>query len=70
VTNKSKNKKEKFNMKKSQIYNWAQCAVLESNNITTLSKIEMIRELISAEDLALYSEAQEEKKAGETDEAV
>lgn len=52
-------------MKKSQIYNWAQCAVLEANNLTTPTKLEMLRELMNAEDLALYTE-----KEAETEQAV
>jgi hypothetical protein len=52
-------------MKKSEIYKYAQCAVVDVPNLTTLSKLEVLRELMSQEDLALFCEKQEEEKQEE-----
>jgi hypothetical protein len=52
-------------MKKSEIYKYAQCAVVDVPNLTTLSKLEVLRELMSQEDLALFCEKQEEEKVEE-----
>ena len=53
-------------MKKSQMYQWAQCAVLESPNMTTMTKLDILRVLFGDEDIELYREKQEaEKKAQE-----
>ncbi len=48
-------------MKKSLMYEYAQCAVVDSPNLTTPTKLEILRELMRREDLELYSEKQEEK---------
>lgn len=55
-------------MKKSTIYMLAQCAVLGSDmNETT--KLTVLRELMSQEDLAIFCEEQEVKREAQ-DEAV
>ena len=46
-------------MKKSLMYEYAQCAVLESPNLTTLTKLEVLRELMAREDTAKFVEQQE-----------
>lgn len=43
-------------MKKSQIYKAAQIAVLAYTAMNATAKIEVLRELFTAEDLALFSE--------------
>jgi hypothetical protein len=55
--------------KKSKMYNWAQCAVLETTNLTTPTKLEILRLLMQDEDVALFTEEQEAKKECE-DETV
>ena len=52
-------------MKKSQMYVLAQCSVIESPNMTAMTKLEIIRELIEAEDLELYKEKRAEEEAKE-----
>lgn len=47
-------------MKKSEIYHLAQIAVINSPSITPESKIEVLRELIDKEELALFCESREE----------
>ena len=49
-------------MKKSEMYKYAQCAVVDVPNLTTLSKLEILRELMAKEDVALFVEEQEEKE--------
>jgi hypothetical protein len=46
-------------MKKSEIYNLAQIAVLKSQCISPENKIEMLRVLFEDEDLAIYCEDRE-----------
>ena len=48
-------------MKKSAIYRKAQFAVLDSERIYNDEKLEILRELFTAEDLELYRERQAEK---------
>lgn len=48
-------------MKTSEIYWLAQCAVLDSQ-LTVKTKLEIVRELIEKEDVALYCENKEEKE--------
>ncbi len=43
-------------MKKSEMYKMAQCAVVDVPNLTTLTKLEILRELMAKEDLALFTE--------------
>lgn len=52
-------------MKKSEIYKTAQCVVIDNQLLRTTDKLEILRELMDAENLAKYSETQEEKKKGE-----
>lgn len=53
-------------MNKSEIYRIAQYAVLNCSSIGNKDKIDILRELIAQEDLALFVEKQEEVKANET----
>ena len=54
-------------MKKSEIYKLAQVAVVSSfNGLKEEQKLEIMRELIKQEDLALFVEKQAEEKANET----
>ena len=55
-------------MKKSEIYNLAQCTVLNSG-LRNETKLEVLRELMSQEDLAIFCEEQEVKREAQ-DEAV
>lgn len=48
--------------KTSWIYRMAQMAVLESNSLTEFNKLEILRELIAQEDLALFAEKREEEE--------
>lgn len=48
--------------KTSWIYRMAQLAVLESSSLTEFNKLEVLRELIAKEDVALFVEEQEEKE--------
>lgn len=59
-------------MKKSDLYQYAQCAVVDSPNLTTLTKLDILRLLFADEDLELYKErkAEEEAKKEKADEAV
>ena len=50
-------------MKKSEIYKLAQCAVLESITLDTYTKLDILHELISDENLALFAEKQNEKES-------
>ena len=52
-------------MKKSEIYRLAQVAVQEHNGLNTRYKLEILRELMRQEDLALFCEQQEEEKVEE-----
>lgn len=49
-------------MKKSLIYKLAQVAVMNHDGLTDLNKLEIMRELIAQEDLALFVEKQEEEE--------
>lgn len=49
-------------MKKSDIYKMAQIAVLGSNNISPGMKLDIIRELMEKEDVALFTEEREAKE--------
>lgn len=49
-------------MKKSEIYHLAQMAVLNTATISPENKLEIIKELMEGESLALYSEGLEEKE--------
>ena len=51
-------------MKKSEIYRMAQIAVLNSN-FSNLDKLEVMRELIDREDMAILVEKRETEKAVE-----
>lgn len=54
-------------MKKSALYRIAQLAVLNSDKIYHVDKLEVLRELMAGEDLALLVEKKEEKEnANET----
>lgn len=59
-------------MKKSELYQYAQCAVVDSPNLTTLTKLDILRLLFADENLELYKErkAEEEAKKEKADEAV
>lgn len=46
-------------MKKSDIYKAAQCAVIDYNGMKPTTKLEILRELMAKEDLALFTEKQE-----------
>ena len=46
-------------MKKSEIYKKAQLLVLNGGRLNEEEKLEMLRELIAAEDLALFTEQKE-----------
>lgn len=48
-------------MKKSEIYRLAQGAVVLCHDLCVADKLNVLRELISQEDLALYCEEREEK---------
>lgn len=52
-------------MKKSELYHLAQIAVVLSPAITPETKIEVLRELIDKEELEIFCEEQEAKKAAE-----
>lgn len=49
-------------MKKSEMYKYAQCAVVDIDNLTTLTKLEILRELMKMEDVSKFTEEQEEKE--------
>lgn len=52
-------------MKKSEIYAMAQNAVLNSTLIGNREKLEILRELMDKEDVALFCEKQKEKENAE-----
>ena len=52
-------------MKKSEIYKYAQGAVIECDQLAVPTKLAILRELIAQEDLALFCEEQEEKENAE-----
>ena len=52
-------------MKKSEIYKYAQGAVCECDQLTIPTKLEILRELMHKEDVALFTEKQEEKESAE-----
>lgn len=49
-------------MKKSLIYKCAQVAVMNHVGMTDSNKLDILRELIAQEDLALFIEKQEEEE--------
>ena len=49
-------------MKKSVIYELAQIAVVENENFDSEIKLEVLRELMQKEDLAIFVEKQEAKE--------
>lgn len=49
-------------MKKSEIYRLAQVAVLTNDSFRVQDKLAILRELIDKEDVALFTEKQEEKE--------
>ena len=49
-------------MKKSEIYKAVQCAVINHAPFTAHEKLEILRELMAAEDIAIWSEKHEEKQ--------
>ena len=53
-------------MKKSEIYHYAQIAVLNAAAIAPETKLEVLRVLIDDESLATYTEEQEDSKNAET----
>lgn len=50
-------------MKKSEIYKAAQCAVLAHAGMKETTKLEILRELMAKEDLALFTEKKEEEES-------
>ena len=48
-------------MKKSEIYHLAQYAVLSDSAIANYQKLQILRELMDKEDVALYCEKQEKE---------
>lgn len=48
-------------MKKSEIYKFAQIAILHEQDMSAGAKLEVLEELMDAEKLALWREKQEEK---------
>lgn len=48
-------------MKKSEIYHLAQHAVMTATGMTNCCKLEILRELMDKEDVALYCEKQEKE---------
>jgi hypothetical protein len=54
--------KGEITMKKSDIYKMAQIAVLGSNNISPGMKLDIIRELMEKEDVALFTEERAEEE--------
>ena len=52
-------------MKKSEMYKYAQCAVVDVPNLTTLSKLEILRELMERERLEKFREERDEEKVNE-----
>lgn len=50
-------------MKKSEIYKVAQVAVLRADKIGDCTKLDVLRELMAKEDIALFAEKQEEGHA-------
>lgn len=50
-------------MKKSELYYLAQQAVLTATGLNNSRKLEILRELMGAEDLALFREKKEEGEA-------
>lgn len=53
-------------MKKSVAYHLAQIAAVNSPHISPENKLEVLRVLMAAEDLAIFCEEQEEKENAET----
>ena len=49
-------------MKKSLIYKCAQASVLNDNRLTDNNKLEILRELMDKEDVAIYCEKKEEEE--------
>ena len=47
---------------KSALYKMSQIAVLESNSLTEYTKLEILRELMEQEDVALFVEKREEEE--------
>lgn len=52
-------------MKKSEMYKLAQAAVMNCTNIKNCDRLEILRELMQKEDVALFVEEQEKEKANE-----
>ena len=52
-------------MKKSEIYRLAQIAVLQSTTTNYADKLDILRELMDKERVALFVEKQEEEKVNE-----
>lgn len=57
-------------MKKSEMYKYAQCAVVACVSINTPKKLEVLRELMAQEDLALFVESQEETDEEKNDAGI
>ena len=59
-------------MKKSEIYRLAQCCIVSSISLSAEQKLEILRELMGKEDVALFVEKreEEEQKAVNTVETV
>lgn len=49
-------------MKESVAYNLAQCSVLDDKTLTATEKLIILRILMKAEDLALFTEEQDRKE--------
>lgn len=54
-------------MKQSEMYRLAQGAVVKSEGIDVFRKLEILRRLMKDEDVALFVEAEEEKKKAEAE---
>ena len=52
-------------MKKSEIYRQAQISVLHDGRFTAQDKLDILRELMDKEDVALFTEKREEKDRGD-----
>ena len=52
-------------MKNSEMFKYAQCAVIECKNMTNTSKLELLRFLMAKEDFELFLEEHTEKEKAE-----
>jgi hypothetical protein len=56
-------------MKTSELYKYAQCAVVDCTELSTLTKLDILRVLMKDEDIELYTEEQEAKKTTQEEKA-